>query len=65
MDKHYRLTHDLNFFEGRMKKRHLPNDYDCLAPDGSEVRLLVKSSRFGISLKGTEKSGDTMMKETK
>jgi mannose-6-phosphate isomerase-like protein (cupin superfamily) len=25
-----------------MQTRHLPNDYDCLAPDGSEIRLLVE-----------------------
>lgn len=31
-----------------MGKRRLSDDYDCLAPDGSEIRLLVKSSRGSL-----------------
>lgn len=27
-----------------MQTRHLPDDYDCLAPDGSEIRLLAEGS---------------------
>ena len=28
-----------------METRYLPDDYDCLAPDGSEIRLLSSTER--------------------
>ncbi len=32
-----------------MRKKSLPRMYDCLAPDGSEIRLLVAAERGGMA----------------
>ena len=46
-----------------MQTKHLPKNYDCLAPDGSEIRLLTSTAR-GSSVHCTLPAGKVSLAVT-